>query len=417
MPDYWGPGKKLLSDSKALLEKIEQFDRDNIKEEILVALKKDFTADSLFDPATVAKTSSVGEALCRWVKLIDQFTNIDAANQDKKDLLKAAKEDFENFKITFKEKKKKVDDQEDLLTGLKQQQVENKEKRKEIKDETDFGKLKKSRGINIVETFAKEKLWWQKEKEKEECYLDCLLGDILLMSAMLLYLPSFPNHARDKTLQKFSEILAEKEVRFSDNNARISLFLSEKVIKQWDHFGLPLHNFYIINGLLMTTCPRWPLLVDPEQQATNWIKNLEEDLVLLDANEPELIRKIQNCVELGSATMVCNVEDQIDSHLDNLIKKKLFVEDGTQYVMIADTKVKFDAKFKLFFTSKKDRVDFPSRVQSHLTIINFVPVSAGLNDHLLRIVVAKGLFRNINQKDKYRVEGKVLVNNISLCTI
>ena len=194
MPDYWGPGKKLLSDSKTLLEKIEQFDRDNIKEEILVALKKDFTADSSFDPATVAKTSNVGEALCRWVKLIDQFTNIDAANQDKKDLLKAAKEDFENFKMTFKEKKKKVDDQEDLLTGLKQQQVENKEKRKEIKDETDFGKLKKSRGINIVETFAKEKLWWQKEKEKEECYLDCLLGDILLMSAMLLYLPSFPSY-------------------------------------------------------------------------------------------------------------------------------------------------------------------------------------------------------------------------------
>ena len=34
-------------------------------------------------------------------------------------------------------------------------------------------------------------------------------------------------------------------------------------------------------------------------------------------------------------------------------------------------------------------MDFSSRLQSHVTIINFIPVTAGLYDHLLRIVVAK----------------------------
>ena len=68
------------------------------------------------------------QALCKWVKAIDTFITIDHANIDKKTALKEAEEFFEEFQLTYKAKKKAVDDQEDLLNGLKQEQNENKEK-------------------------------------------------------------------------------------------------------------------------------------------------------------------------------------------------------------------------------------------------------------------------------------------------
>ena len=95
-----------------------------ISPEVLETLKRDFTGDSVLDPVVAAKTSAVGEALCRWVKSIDEYTNIDAAVQDKKDHYQQAKEAFEEFKLTYKEKKRLVEDQEELLNGLKQQQQE-----------------------------------------------------------------------------------------------------------------------------------------------------------------------------------------------------------------------------------------------------------------------------------------------------
>ena len=112
--------------------------------------------------------------------------------------------------------------------------------------------------------------------------------------------------------------MQEKEVRLSDNDTRVSLFLSEMDIKKWDQYGLPLNDFYILNGLLLTISSRWPLIIDPEQQATNWIKNLEDDVRLLDANSIDLVKNLCQCVEKGIITIMYNVETTIDSNLDKV---------------------------------------------------------------------------------------------------
>ena len=61
--------------------------------------------------------------------------------------------------------------------------------------------------------------------------------------------------------------------------------------------------------------------------------------------------------------MISNVEEKIDSHLDNLIKKTFFVEDNIPCVVIGGETVKYNKNFKLYFTSRKGSIDFPSRFQ------------------------------------------------------
>ena len=178
-------------DNIELSGQIEKFDQTAITIDVLDTLKKDFTSESVLDPVIVAKTSPIGEALCKWVRAIDEYTNIDRDVEDKKDHLKQAKEEFEEFKLTYKDKKRIVEDQEDLLNSLKQQQQENKEKKREICDESDFGKLKKERGTDIVRIFELEKQWWEEGRDKQNHYLECILGDLLLITAMICFLPTF----------------------------------------------------------------------------------------------------------------------------------------------------------------------------------------------------------------------------------
>ena len=94
-------------------------------------------------------------------------------------------------------------------------------------------------------------------------------------------------------------------------------------------------------------------------------------------------------MEKGTVCLVFNVEEQVDSLLDAVLQKKTYSAEGKTCVKIGEDTVVYNPSFRLYLTSKRQRIVFPSRLQSYLTLVNFAPVPAGLEDHLLRIVVGK----------------------------
>ena len=58
---------------------------------------------------------------------------------------------------------------------------------------------------------------------------------------------------------------------------RLDTFLTNDVeISRWTSEGLPPDELSIENGILTTQASRYPLCIDPQQQALNWIKKKEE---------------------------------------------------------------------------------------------------------------------------------------------
>lgn len=52
---------------------------------------------------------------------------------------------------------------------------------------------------------------------------------------------------------------------------------------------MPNDDFSIDNAIIMQNSKRWPLMIDPQIQANNWIKNKEKDsdLVILKQTSTE----------------------------------------------------------------------------------------------------------------------------------
>ena len=402
VPDYWGPGKRLLQTAD-FVSNLEMLEKEKVSEEKLSILRNDYV-NSDFEPSALAKSSIVGETICKWVKLTEAYITIDEANQAKKDDLKEAEIKYEKAKQEYHLKKGKVEDQQDRIKEINQQMNENKEKKKELVEESSFMALKKQRGEELLEILQNENAWWGEEKEKQEKYLETLIGNILHLSSLLFYLSGFPETYRQDAQTKIENILFKWKLPFSNEDFRFSLILSETEVLQWELLGLPNIRYYITNALVMKVSPRWPLLLDPDNQTVHWLQKVQKKngLVSINVNDHDLVEHLVDAVEKGYPLLIKNIKNTIDSSLNRLIRKEYFTEEGMEKVEIGTKIVQVNKNFRLIFSTESKAITFCPYFQIHLVLINCVSTKQGIEDNLRRMVVSRER-TDIRQKTEYFV--------------
>lgn len=55
-----------------------------------------------------------------------------------------------------------------------------------------------------------------------------------------------------------------KALPHSEDYSIIGILGEAVVIREWNISGLPIDNFSIENGIIVTKCRRWPLMIDPQ---------------------------------------------------------------------------------------------------------------------------------------------------------
>lgn len=75
LQDYWGPSKRLLGEI-TFLQQLKDFDKDNIKPDIMAVIRKQYLPHKDFKPQIVAKASSAAEGLCKWIIAMDMYDKV-----------------------------------------------------------------------------------------------------------------------------------------------------------------------------------------------------------------------------------------------------------------------------------------------------------------------------------------------------
>lgn len=215
----------------------------------------------------------------------------------------------------------------------------------------------------------------------------------MLCSGIIAYLGAFPTSYREITIISWKELMTKFNILFSPDFSLQKTLSDPITIGKWTNQDrLPNDSFSVDNAIILLNSPRWPLMIDPQNQASNWIRTTyltTKSLHILKPSQDDSskMRVLELAISLGQQVLVVNLGENLESAFEPLFSKKL-IKTGISYqIKLGDKLVDWDNNFKLYMTTKLSRPHYSPDVCVKVTMLNFQVTLEGLEDQMLNIVV------------------------------
>lgn len=122
---------------------------------------------------------------------------------------------------------------------------------------------------------------------------------------------AFPITYREDTVNEWKELVKASGIKSSGNFSFQNIMSDPLIIGVWtNQQQLPNDDFSVDNAIILKNSSRWPLMIDPQIQANNWIKNMEgKDLIIIrqtkTAKQLEMI--LENTIQVGFPLLLENI--------------------------------------------------------------------------------------------------------------
>ncbi|CEL98551.1 unnamed protein product [Vitrella brassicaformis CCMP3155] len=401
----WQQAKLELNDP-GFLTKIKNFDKDNISDSTLKKIIK-YTKDPGFTPEAVTKVSSAAGALCLWVHAMRLYSEVYREVEPKRLKLKMAEETLAKKQSDLKAATERLKDIQERVQALKFQYDESMRTKDELTASAEELKVKLERAEKLVTGLAGEKDRWEESVQAYNEQISYLPGDCLVAAAFLSYAGPFNSTYRNDLVTRHWVPYVKEYSLPQSPNFEFAGFMSKPTdVRQWNIQGLPTDRFSTENGVLVTRTKRWPLMIDPQDQANKWIRKMEasSDLKVIDPKTKDFMRLIERAIELGKPILMERVQEELDPSLEPVLSKQIIDSGGSLSIKIGDNTLDYNPAFMLYLTTKMTNPHYTPEVSTKTTIVNFIVVEAGLTDQLLGIVVMKEEPRLEEQKGELVVK-------------
>ncbi|XP_053327864.1 dynein axonemal heavy chain 10 [Spea bombifrons] len=242
----------------------------------------------------------------------------------------------------------------------------------------------------LISGLGSENTRWTNDLEELKERRVKLLGDCLLCSAFLSYEGAFNwEFRKEMVYTDWQQDIQDREIPLSQPFRVESLLTDDVEISRWGSEGLPPDELSIQNGILTTRASRFPLCIDPQQQALNWIKRKEEknNLKISSFNDPDFLKQLEMAIKYGFPFLFQDVDEYIDPVIDNVLEKNIKGAQGRQFIILGDKEVDYDPNFRLYLNTKLANPKYSPSVFGKAMVINYTVTLKGLEDQLLSVIV------------------------------
>ena len=240
-----------------------------------------------------------------WVRAMEVYARIAKDVEPKRKLLASSVKTLMKQQEQLCKMQMKVKEISDKVLTLREKYTESVSI-KEGRQECETLELKSERARSLVHGLGGERDRWEVSSGVLETALDTLVGDCLLAAAFLSccgpfdseYCVQLPNQHWLKGVQTL-KIPASADFDFC-------LFLAKpEDVRDLNIQGLPADAFSTNNGVMVTRGTRWPLRIDPQEQASKWVKNMEKEggLKVVSLKQSDYLRTLENTITFGQPVL------------------------------------------------------------------------------------------------------------------
>eukprot|EP00937_MAST-01D_sp_MAST-1D-sp2_P001104 g1104.t1 len=408
----WGAIKKfLLNDVKSLIEDyLKRFadliEQGKVPERNFVEVRAYLDGEDdvrgvgmtkYFKPEIIAPQSSSAAGLCMWCIAITKYYDIVITVAPLRKALAEAEEQLADANARLATVNAQVKELNDRLAVLVGQFEEAETTKQNAIDIVDRGMKKQDLAQRLTAALSSEKVRWAENVTELNAKRELLIGDVLLASAFVSYVGPFTKPFRESLIENWTNRMRTaidgEPMPMSEVSDPVDIVATSAARASWQSDGLPSDRISTENGAIVCTSRRWPLMIDPQLQGINWVRNKEgaanRNLQIVRLGNANLLAKIGSAVENGHSILIENILESIDAVLNPVIQRAK-TKKGSRYKMkLGDQELDYNDEFRLFLHTKLSNPNFPPEVQAECALVNFTVTSAGLEDQMLALVVAK----------------------------
>ncbi|KAL1458679.1 hypothetical protein WDU94_008809 [Cyamophila willieti] len=329
--------------------------------------------------------------LCKWVIAICKYDKVAKIVGPKKADLEASERKLETAMAALREKQEQNRVVQEKVKKLQTLLEGKKKELKDLQDELDGCVKKKQRAEDLIGKLGGEKDRWSSTAQMlTEKYYQ-LTGDVLIAAGVVAYLGPFTVAFRQQQVSNWVQEVTNCKIVCTQDFQLSAVMGNPVEIRAWNIFGLPCDSFSIDNGIIIKNSRRWPLMIDPQEQANKWVKNMEKSngLVVIRLSMGDYIRILESAIGFGFPVLLENVGEELDAVLEPLLLKQIFKTGTSWSIKLGDSVVEYNESFKFYITTKLRNPHYLPEIAVKVTLLNFMITPVGLADQLLGTVVAK----------------------------
>ena len=373
---------QLLNNPGNFLKMMVDYDKENIPEKTVKRVNAIIESDD-FTLEKVQSASSALAGILKWSSAMMKYHELLKIVNPKREKVAEMNEMLAVVRASLAEKRAKLKEVEETIDRLEKMFAEKKALEESLQAKIDDCNAKLGRAGKIIAGLAGEKTRWTETVAKLTNDYGFLIGNCLVASGMVAYSGAFTAQYRMELEEEWRTQITKLGVKISPNISMKELLEDPVTTKMWTAASLPNDNLSIENGIIMFGSRRWPLMIDPQNQANKFIKTFgrstmgDDKVQAIKMSEPTLLRDLELGVQFGKWILIENVGEELDPALEPILLKQV---DKSGSLRLGDKSIPYNNDFKFLMTTTLPNPHYSPETTVKVTILNFAITPFGLEE-------------------------------------
>lgn len=351
----WKASKNMMAKVDSFLESLINFDKENIDASNLEAIEP-YLKDPNFNEEFMKSKSLAAASLCAWTVNIVSFYHVFCDVEPKRKALEAANQQLQSSQAKLRDIQGKIAELDKNLGDLRAKFEQATADKLRCEEEAKSTQETIVLANRLVNGLSSEKVRWSEAVGKFKEQEKTLAGDVLLSAAFVSYVGCFSKKYREELLNEswfkyLKDPANPHKIPLSEGIDPLAILTNSAEIARWNNEGLPTDRISLENATMVTSCKRWPLIIDPQLQGVTWIRNREgSQLKVVRLGARGYLEAIEKAVSSGDVVLIEDIAESIDAVLNPILGRET-IKKG-RYVKMGDKEVEYDSRFRLILQTR-----------------------------------------------------------------